>query len=216
MLSLPKDIEFLLNPNVCNDVTVIYEFSKEYKRNPEEVVEWLRSNIGELNRANIKLFKEYIGDWKDSKSSKEIVGGDETTANSSTVEGDESRQGSFDFTPETKQETDGETVSSNLEVVELEEENNNPASNLHVDNTEDNKVPEAKPTKAKSVQEKKEFYKPEECQIIVAYGNEKYRIVLDRKSEEEGWCWVEGQDGQQLEVDMTGADFVSLSFLSGK
>ena len=114
LLSLPEDIKFLLNPNVCNDITVIYEFSKEYKRNPKEVVAWLQSNLGDLNRANIKLFKEYIENMNSSDSSERLVDEGETTSNSSTSEGDESRQRAFEFTLEAGQEPDGKVPSSNL------------------------------------------------------------------------------------------------------
>ena len=216
LLSLPEDIKFLLSPNVCNDVTVIYEFSKEYKRNPKEVVAWLQSNLGDLNRANIKLFKEYIEDKNSLDSSERQVDEGETTSNSSTSDGDESRQRAFGFTTETDQETDGKVPSSNLGETGQEEGDESSAISSHVDKTDGNKVQPSKPTKDKSGQEKPEFCKPEECKIIVAYGNDNYRIVLDRKPERKGWCWIEGNDGKQIEVDMSGADFVSLSFLSGK
>jgi ParB family chromosome partitioning protein len=205
LLALPEDIQFLLNPSVCNDVTVIYEFSKEYKHNPKEVVEWLRSNQGDLNRANIRLFKEYIRSLNSSESSEGQV-----------AEGDESRQGAFEFTLETGQEPNEKKPTSDLGETGQEEGEESSVTSSHVDEMDGDKVQPSKPTKDKSGQEMPEFYKPEECQIIVAYGNDNCRIVLDRKSKTEGWCWVEGKDGKQIEVDMSGADFVSLSFLSGK
>lgn len=216
LLSLPEDIKFLLNPNVCNDITVIYEFSKEYKRNPKEVVAWLQSNLGDLNRANIKLFKEYIENMNSSDSSERLVDEGETTSNSSTSEGDDSRQGAFEFTLETGQESGGKAPPSDLGETKQEKGEAISVTSSHVDKTDDEKVQPSKPAKDKAGKEKPESYKPEECQIIVAYSNDNYRIVLDRKSETKGWCWVEGNDGKQIEVDMSGADFVSLSFLSGK
>lgn len=216
LLSLPEDIKFLLNPNVCNDITVIYEFSKEYKRNPKEVVAWLQSNLGDLNRANIKLFKEYIENMNSSDSSERLVDEGETTSNSSTSEGDDSRQGAFEFTLETGQESGGKVPPSDLGETKQEKGEAISVTSSHVDKTDDDKVQPSKPAKDKAGKEKPESYKPEECQIIVAYSNDNYRIVLDRKSETKGWCWVEGNDGKQIEVDMSGADFVSLSFLSGK
>lgn len=216
LLSLPEDIKFLLNPNVCNDITVIYEFSKEYKRNPKEVVAWLQSNLGDLNRANIKLFKEYIENMNSSDSSERLVDEGETTSNSSTSEGDDSRQGAFEFTLETGQESGGKAPPSDLGETKQEKGEAISVTSSHVDKTDDDKVQPSKPAKDKAGKEKPESYKPEECQIIVAYSNDNYRIVLDRKSETKGWCWVEGNDGKQIEVDMSGADFVSLSFLSGK
>lgn len=213
LLSLPEEIEFLLNPGVCNDVTVIYEFAKEYKRNPEEVVAWLHSNLGDLNRANIKLFKEYIEASNSSESNDGEDEYDDNSTENSTTESDESRQGALDFTLGTGQESDEKTSSSGL-VDETQEsgEVEQPVTNPPVETTGENDDGQEKQVKGEARQANPQSFNPEKCQILVKYGNDQYQIVLDRKSETVGWCWVVGTDGQQIEVDMSGAEFVSLSF----
>ncbi|EGQ8112723.1 ParB/RepB/Spo0J family partition protein [Vibrio parahaemolyticus] len=62
LLDLPEPIAEAFNSGRVNDVTVINEMVKAYKKNPDEVVAWLGDDDQELTRGSVKLLREYLDD----------------------------------------------------------------------------------------------------------------------------------------------------------
>lgn len=62
LLDLPEPIAQAFNSGRANDVTVINELVKAYKKNPEEVTSWLVDEDQELTRGSVKLLREFIDD----------------------------------------------------------------------------------------------------------------------------------------------------------
>ncbi|EEP5037191.1 transcriptional repressor gene korB [Vibrio fluvialis] len=62
LLDLPEPIAEAFNSGRVNDVTVINELVKAYKKNPDEVVAWLGDDDQELTRGSVKLLREYLDD----------------------------------------------------------------------------------------------------------------------------------------------------------
>jgi ParB family chromosome partitioning protein len=62
LLDLPDPIAEAFNTGRANDVTVINELVKDYKKNPEEVRLWLADESQELTRGAVKLLHEFLED----------------------------------------------------------------------------------------------------------------------------------------------------------
>ncbi len=74
LLDLPEPIAKAFNSSRVNDVTVINELVKAYKKNPSEVVLWLNDDDQELTRGSVKLLREYLDDkHEDEKHNSNIV-----------------------------------------------------------------------------------------------------------------------------------------------
>jgi ParB family chromosome partitioning protein len=72
LLDLPEPIADVFNAGRANDVTVVNELVKAYKKNPEEVGTWLDDDDQELTRGSVKLLREYLEDKRQHE-----VGGSE-------------------------------------------------------------------------------------------------------------------------------------------
>jgi len=62
LLDLPDPIAIAFNTGRANDVTVINELVKDYKKSPEEVRLWLADDSQELTRGSVKLLHEFLED----------------------------------------------------------------------------------------------------------------------------------------------------------
>lgn len=66
LLDLPVPIAEIFNSGRSNDVTVINELVKAYKKNSEEVNSWLSDEAQELTRGSVKLLREYLAEKQKS------------------------------------------------------------------------------------------------------------------------------------------------------
>ncbi len=62
LLDLPENISVLFNSGKVQDVTIINELVKAYKKDPEEVEYWLDDEDLDITRHSIKLLREYLKD----------------------------------------------------------------------------------------------------------------------------------------------------------
>jgi len=62
LLDLPDPIATAFSTGRANDVTVINELVKDYKKNPEQVRLWLADESQELTRGSVKLLHEFLED----------------------------------------------------------------------------------------------------------------------------------------------------------
>jgi ParB family transcriptional regulator, chromosome partitioning protein len=62
LLDLPEKISALFTSGKVQDVTIINELVKAYKKDPEEVVNWLDDEDLDITRHSIKLLREYLKD----------------------------------------------------------------------------------------------------------------------------------------------------------
>jgi len=60
LLNLPKPIAEVYNSARCQDVTVLNDLVTVYKGNPQEVTDWLKNDTQDINRAGLRLLKEFI------------------------------------------------------------------------------------------------------------------------------------------------------------
>ncbi len=70
LLDLPDPIAVAFNSGRGNDVTVVNELVKAYKKDPEEVIVWLNDEEQELTRGSVKILREYL-DVKGKKNGYE-------------------------------------------------------------------------------------------------------------------------------------------------
>ncbi|WP_275099889.1 transcriptional repressor gene korB [Sedimenticola hydrogenitrophicus] len=71
LLDLPEPIAVVFNAGRANDVTVVNELVKAYKKNPEEVGAWLDDDDQELTRGSVKLLREYLEDKRQHEEKNE-------------------------------------------------------------------------------------------------------------------------------------------------
>ncbi|MEC4748602.1 ParB/RepB/Spo0J family partition protein [Methylomicrobium sp. Wu6] len=82
LLDLPDPIATAFSTGRANDVTVINELVKDYKKNPEQVRLWLADESQELTRGSVKLLHEFLedkrihdgGEVNDSKTVNALAG----------------------------------------------------------------------------------------------------------------------------------------------
>lgn len=62
LLDLPEPIAVAFNSNRCRDVTVINELVTAYKKNPQDVSDFLDNKSQEITRGSVKLLRDFIED----------------------------------------------------------------------------------------------------------------------------------------------------------
>lgn len=62
LLDLPEPIAKVFNSGRVKDVTVVNELVTAYKKNPDEVRDWLLDDDQELTRGSVKLFRDFLDD----------------------------------------------------------------------------------------------------------------------------------------------------------
>jgi len=90
LLDLPEPVANVFNNGRTSDVTLIHELAGMCKKNPEEVSEWLLNEDQEINRTNVKLFKQFLleQDLTDKRSDAETPADDDTDAMEDDVSAD--------------------------------------------------------------------------------------------------------------------------------
>lgn len=78
LLDLPDKISVLFNSGKVQDVTIINELAKAYKRDPDEVENWLDDEGLDITRNSIKLLREYL---KDKHNQDIILGAEDSETN---------------------------------------------------------------------------------------------------------------------------------------
>ncbi len=71
LLDLPDPIATAFNVGRTKDVTVVNELVTAYKKNPQEVADWLADETQELTRGAVKLFREFLDDKRSSAEADE-------------------------------------------------------------------------------------------------------------------------------------------------
>lgn len=71
LLDLPEPIADVFNAGRANDVTVVNELVKAYKKSPGEVGAWLDDDDQELTRGSVKLLREYLEDKRQHEEKNE-------------------------------------------------------------------------------------------------------------------------------------------------
>lgn len=60
LLHLPEPVSAAMRERRLNDVTVINELAKAFKKNPDEVALWLSDEHQEFTRGSVKLLRDYL------------------------------------------------------------------------------------------------------------------------------------------------------------
>ena len=73
LLDLPDPIATAFNVGRTKDVTVVNELVTAYKKNPQEVADWLADETQELTRGAVKLFREFLDDKRSRADDDEAL-----------------------------------------------------------------------------------------------------------------------------------------------
>ena len=71
LLSLPPVIDEVFESGRCQDITLISQMAKIYKKSAEEVSEWLADDEQEITRGSVKLFRDFL-DSKKNQAPEEV------------------------------------------------------------------------------------------------------------------------------------------------
>lgn len=110
LLTLPEPIAVIFDDDTCSDVTVLSELSKAYKKNPEEVTDWIEEEDQEFTRPSVKLLREFIEDKNEYKEENS-----EPEENSTSETEDDT--GGEDNTKEEKKEPDPDKLKKAIVLV---------------------------------------------------------------------------------------------------
>lgn len=98
LLSLPEALNGIFGPgNRCDDVTVMNELLRLYKKHPDEVTVWLEDDTQEITRSTIKLLSEFI-ESKGQDEGADDIGGDDAGANDEPKQDKEKKEKESDPT----------------------------------------------------------------------------------------------------------------------
>jgi len=75
LLNLPPSVSGVFNEGRVQDVTVINELARAYRKDPEQVDEWLADEEQEITRGTVKLLQEFISDGGPGRGSEPASGG---------------------------------------------------------------------------------------------------------------------------------------------
>jgi ParB-like partition proteins len=70
LLNLPPSVSGAFNEGRVQDVTVINELARAYRKDPEQVDEWLADEEQEITRGTVKLLQEFISDGGPGRGSE--------------------------------------------------------------------------------------------------------------------------------------------------
>ncbi|MBK1718083.1 ParB/RepB/Spo0J family partition protein [Thiocystis violacea] len=70
LLSLPEPLDDLFESGRCQDVTLITELAKAYRKDTAAVQEWINDPDQDLSRRSVKLLREFIDDRKDRREER--------------------------------------------------------------------------------------------------------------------------------------------------
>jgi ParB family transcriptional regulator, chromosome partitioning protein len=68
LLNLPELVENVFNSGRCEDVTVVNELVKAYKKEPEQVETWLDDDEQDITRGTVKLLRDFLDDKQEMES----------------------------------------------------------------------------------------------------------------------------------------------------
>ncbi|MDD5277302.1 MAG: ParB/RepB/Spo0J family partition protein [Methylovulum sp.] len=183
LLDLPDPIADMFNAGRTKDVTVVNELVTAYKKNPQEVTDWLLDETQELTRGTVKLFREFL----DNK--QRIDKGDDKEALINPPPVEPSAEAEAINTPGNQ--------AVDAEAAHLVGGSDKAVQNPQAANDSGNV------NNAKSAVKKKalEPAKIKKAIVQVAHEGRAARLMLDRRPSASGWAWLKYEDdGAEFEA----------------
>lgn len=215
LLNLPEPLDTAYNTGKVTDVNIIYELTKLFKKNENDVIDWLNTPGQEYTRGQLKLFQEYLKDKKDKQEIIDKNNDDEDVINRIIVTNESlNKDDNQDDEIESNDNEHGNTISGG-NVVEISGDNA----------TEDNQC-EAEPGETNNVQETASDQPPlknsntgvndnpdkfKKAIVIVTHDNRPARILLDKRPSVTGYAWLKYEDdGHVFESQLSDVTLVEL------
>lgn len=182
LLDLPEPIADVFNSQRCKDVTVINELVTAYKKQPDEVTNWLSDDNQEITRGTVKLLRDYLDETKsnDTSGSDDVV----VTTNddkSGSPEGHDNSTSSQPFAGEDYDDGD-----------DHQHENNGNKKDKPDSSSSD-------PDKMKNTI------------VMVEHNGRPARLLLKKRPPAEGFAWLKYEDdGEEFEADLKTVQLTAL------
>lgn len=185
LLELPEHLDLAYKSGKVTDVNIIYELTKLYKTNKNEVIAWLDTPGQEYTRGQLKLFQEYL---KDKKEQEKI----NDDAINHTVEASEST------TPIDDQSGNKDTIidQEGIDITNADTGENKPQVNTSSSN--DKKISPTTDKLKKTI-------------VIVKHDDRAARILLDHRPSASGYAWLKYEDdGHIFESQLSDVTLLEL------
>lgn len=187
LLDLPDPIANVFNEGRITDVTVVNELLKVYKKDSQEVIDWLMDENLELTRGTVKELRDFV-----QEKSKALVD-DSAIAYLS----DESRESLSDNDIGSIAQPFDNTGLNNG-IIDGTSNDKSLIDNDAIVKTKEN-VKAADPSKIKK------------AIVIVEHDGRPARIVLDRRSPSSGVAWLKyNDDGEIFMADLSGVKLMEV------
>lgn len=174
LLSLPEILDDLFESGRCQDVTLITELAKAYRKDPGAVQEWVKDPDQDLSRRSVKLLREFIEDRKGRRSEREVP-------------------------PATEDERQTHGVSASAANHQLSDDEEEPDRSRATDatslNTEQNDKPNvsSKPQVPRST-------RPARLSVLVTCRERLAMLNLAKVPSTDGFAWLSFEDGEEEEI----------------
>lgn len=166
LLNLPELLDELFESGRCTDVTLVNELLKAYKKGPGEVEAWLSNEDQEITRGSVKVLRSFLGNKRAMQQ-----------------EGRAKEDGSD------LQEGQGESVTSDADEVDLDEEELDDAASAPTSGDEEVKT--------------RGSDKIGRILILGTYERRAVRLITNRRWSAEGLCWARFEDtGEEAEIEL--------------
>ncbi|TWA81535.1 ParB family chromosome partitioning protein [Azospirillum brasilense] len=219
LLDLPDPIAELFNSGRCNDVTVINELVRVYKKDKEAVAEWLANESQDITRGTVKVLKE----WVDSRKGK---GKDAPPAEDPTPPGQVMvRDGDGPWTPANIEDEQGEAPEGqdadqipmfpeDGEGADRREQIKGGLERLFEEEAEGTQVAPTVVPPVRAADQEQDEHDPEKFRkaiVCITFNDRPARLVLTRRPSTAGLGWIKfDDDGSEEEVAL---DLVVISYL---
>ena len=196
LLDLPEPIAEVFKSGRANDVTVVNELVKMYRKNPDEIVAWLSDETQELTRGSIKLLREFLADKKRKHETDHSVDGEQGDNSAGAIIGNnnDEEQGEA-FTGNSSNEEQGEAFTGNS--------NNEEQGEAFTGNSSNEEQSEAFTGNSNE--------KLRKAIVQVKHDDRLARLILNKRPSVSGRAWLKYEDdGHEFESELVEVSLVAL------
>jgi ParB family chromosome partitioning protein len=187
LLDLPDPIAKVFNEGRVTDVTLVNDLLKIYKKNSQEVKDWLMDENLELTRGTVKEFREYLVQEAKDRADNNTISLILNKANEALP----------DDQPDSNELPIENKGLNNADIGDSGNDKNL-INNDAIVNTKEN-IKAADPSKIKK------------AIVVVEHDGRSARIVLDRRSPSSGFAWLKyNDDGEVFMADLSGVKLMEI------
>lgn len=198
LLELPDELSAVQKSGKITDANILYELSKLYKTNRDDVMSWVNTPGQEFTRGQLKLFQEYL-DTKKRQNDDEVIDRlsiitDEQSENTDSNQLDRSDEPETNKEPTSPPVIQGETGKSDNAI-----KNQATTSPIGDDGNDDHSQviddkSQTSSDQTPSVDPKLSADKFKKAIVLVKHDDRPARLLLDKRPSASGYAWLKYED----------------------